>query len=527
MKSILILGAGAMQGPAMRIAREKGYRIIAADGNSRAVYTGCADQFLHIDLKDKEALARAAASIPGLVGVFTAGTDFSASVAWVAQELGLPGIPHEAALDASDKARMRARLAASGVPVPAYAYGTAADDPIVLANSVAPLPLVVKPVDNMGARGCRLARSEAELRVAWKDAVGHSRTGRAIVEEYLDGPEFSLDAVVYEGSVVLRGVADRIVVFEPFFVEMGHTMPTGFSQEIVDEVVKVFKDGIKALGIRDGAAKGDIKYTSKGAFVGEIAARLSGGYMSGWTYPYSSGVEATAEAIDIACGVEPVMASPTKNLVCSERAWISIPGTVATVHGLDDAKNMDGVRDLFQRAAEGDRVVFPANNVEKCGNIIAVAPDRIEADKIAESAARAVLLRLESGDESTKAFLRNEDRIVGPDGSVWPPEAFTDWSAMTLASLATLPDTVKNQSPFRTVSIAPLRGIEGENSRDWQGRSIQDSLGIVKLLTGAGVDNNGDVVLGASFWRAFKRGGYQAGVWVVDTAMRHGLDALP
>jgi len=527
MKSILILGAGAMQEPAMRIAREKGYRVVVADGNAQAVCAGHADQFLHIDLKDKEALAKAAASLSGLVGVFTAGTDFSASVAWVAQSLGLPGIPYEAALDASDKARMRAKLAACGVPVPAFAYGTAVDDPILLANSVAPLPLVVKPVDNMGARGCRLARSGPELRLAWIDAVRYSRTGRAIIEEYLDGPEFSLDAVVSKGRVVLRGIADRLVVFKPFFVEMGHTIPTAYSQEIVDEVVKVFKAGVAALGISDGAAKGDIKYTSKGAFVGEIAARLSGGYMSGWTYPYSSGIEATAEAVDIACGVEPVMALPTKNLVCSERAWISIPGTVAAIHGLETAKNTEGVREIFQRAAVGDRVVFPANNVEKCGNIIAVAPNRVEADGAAESAARAMVIRLKSGDEKTKAFFRGDDAIVGPDGSVWPPEAFTGWSAMTLASLATMPDTVKQQEPYKTISIAPLRGIEREDSVDWQGRSIRESLDIVKAMTGAGVDSSGDVVLGASFWRAFRRGGYQGGLWVVDTVMKHGVDALP
>jgi len=516
-----------MQEPAMRIAREKGYRVIVADGNAKAAFAGLADQFLHIDLKDKQALATAAKNLSGLAGVFTAGTDFSASVAWVAQSLGLPGIPYESALDASDKARMRAKLAASGVPVPAFASGTKDDDPLLLANSVATLPLVVKPVDNMGARGCRLARSEPELRAAWIDAVGYSRTGRAIVEEYLEGPEFSLDAIVYHKRVVLRGIADRLVVFEPFFVEMGHTIPTAYSQEIIDEVVKVFEDGIAALGICDGAAKGDIKFTSKGAFVGEIAARLSGGYMSGWTYPYSSGVEATAEAIDIACGVEPVHAIPTKDLVCSERAWISIPGTIASIHGLDTARNTSGVMDLFPRALEGDHVVFPANNVEKCGNVLAVASTRAEADAIAESTARSVLLRLKSGEESTRAFLRGEGAVTGLDGALWPPEAFTGLSAMMLASIETMPDTLRYQTPVRTVSITPLRGLERETSTDWQGRSLQESLDIIGTLTGATVGNHGDIVLGAAFWKALMRGGYQAGAWVVETVLHQGLDALP
>jgi biotin carboxylase len=504
------------------LAKAKGYRVYAADGNPLAACASIADEFLHIDLKDKEALAEAAAGIRGLAGVLTAGTDFSASVAWVAERCGLPGIPYEAALDASDKARMRARLEAAGVPVPPYAFGTSADDPEALASRVSPLPVVVKPVDNMGARGCRLARTIPELRMAWDDAVSYSRSGRAIVEAYMRGPEFSLDAIVRDGEVTLRGIADRVVVFEPFFVEMGHTMPTAFGPEVVDEVVAVFKAGIEALGIRDGAAKGDIKYTERGAFVGEIAARLSGGYMSGWTYPYASGIEATAEAIDIACGVSPGRAEPTLDLVCSERAWISIPGRIAEIRGLDLAAGRDGVRDVFPRASVGDRVVFPCNNVEKCGNVLAVASSIAEADDVAEAAARAILLRLEPGDGDTAAFLRGEGRIVGPDGTSWPPDAFEGLSAMTRSSLAKMPDMLRIDPEAETVSIAPLRGSETESAVDWQDRTITMALEAVKELTGATVGMHGDAVVGAAFWKAFFRGGYQAGAWVVDSVSRRG-----
>ena len=513
-----------MQGPAIRIAREKGYTVHVADGNQAAIHASSADTFHHIDLKDKEALAKAAAGIDGLAGVFTAGTDFSASVAWVANSLGLPGIPYDVALDASDKARMRARLAAAGVPVPAFAYGGIDDDPVALAGRVASLPLVVKPVDNMGARGCRLARSEAELREAWADAVTNSRSGRAIIEAYLDGPEFSIDAVVHDGHIMLRGIADRIITFKPFFVEMGHTMPTAYGPEVVNEVVSVFKAGVAALGIRMGAAKGDIKYTRDGAFVGEIAARLSGGYMSGWTYPYSSGVEVTSEAMDIACGLAPGFSDEPHHNVCAERAWISIPGRVASVVGLEDAAGQAGVTDLFPRAAAGDRVVFPCNNVEKCGNAIAVSPDRLEAERAAESAARSVLVRLAPGDPATEAFLRGEGRIVGPDGSIWPPEAYPDLSAMTLAEIASMPAMLKiPQGVARTdrplsVSIVPLRDIDRETALDWQGRTLRQGVDAALGLTGATLGQEGDVVLGSAFWNAVVLGGYQAGAWVVDTS---------
>jgi biotin carboxylase len=523
MKAILILGAGVMQGPVIQLARQKGYRVCVADGNDKAVHARDADEFVHVDLKDKEALAAAAAGLTGLVGVMTAGTDFSASVAWVAEKLDLPGIPHEVALDASDKARMRTRLAAAGVPVPVFAYGTIDDDPEKLASRLSSggspaYPVVVKPVDNMGARGCRLVRKASELTAAWKDAVSHSRSGRAIMEEYLDGPEFSLDAIVHSGTIAIRGIADRHIHFEPYFIEMGHTMPTAYGPEIVDAVVEVFKSGIRALGINRGAAKGDIKYTRKGAFVGEIAARLSGGYMSGWTFPHSSGLEPASEAIDIACGVVPAEASPIRDWVCAERAFISIPGKVQEIRNLDSAAILPGVTELFSRVAPGDTVRFPVNNVEKCGNVIAAGPDRAQVEASAEAAARSVLIRLMPGEPATAAFLSGNGNMDSALDGDWPPQAYDGISAMVLACIDSMPDVFRQTSPVRNISIAPLQGLDNETALDWQGRTVEQGLAAVRDLTGVTIGLEGDLVLGRQFWRAFLRGGYQAAAWVIDTA---------
>jgi biotin carboxylase len=524
MKAILILGAGVMQGPVIRIARQKGYRVCVADGNNKALHAPDADEFLHIDLKDKEALAAAAALVPDLVGVMTAGTDFSASVAWVAEKLGLPGIPYEVALDASDKARMRTRLAAAGVPVPAFAYGTIHDDPEALAarlvssGSAAAYPLVVKPVDNMGARGCKLVRKAPELAAAWSDAVTYSRSGRAILEEYLDGPEFSLDAIVNGGDIFIRGIADRHIHFEPYFIEMGHTMPTAYDPALVDEVVAVFCSGIRALGINRGAAKGDIKYTRKGAFVGEIAARLSGGYMSGWTYPHASGIEPAAEAIDLACGVNPVEAKPLRDWVCAERAFISIPGRIKEIRNLEAAAAYPGVTELFSRIVPGDLVNFPVNNVEKCGNVIAAGPDRREVEASAAAAARSILIRLEPKEVSTAAFLEENGFLYNDPEAYWPPPAYTGLSAMVLAGIDSMPDVLRSTGLARTIGIAPVQGLEAETALDWQGRTVAEGLEAVRVLTGACIGLDADLVVGRQFWRAFLRGGYQAAAWVVDTA---------
>lgn len=171
-KTVLILGGGAMQLPAIRLAAGMGWKVIVADGSPAAPGAAEADVFEHVDLSDREgmlAMARRYRIASDLDGVFTAGTDFSATVAYVAQELGLPGIPYETALDASDKFRMRGVFARHGIPSPRFVGLSMGDDVVSSARGLEP-PYVVKPVDNMGARGIRRVDDPDGLREAAEQA---------------------------------------------------------------------------------------------------------------------------------------------------------------------------------------------------------------------------------------------------------------------------------------------------------------------------------------------------------------------
>ena len=444
-KRVFMLGAGFMQGVAIRAARALGCTVVAADGNPSAVCAAEADEFVCIDLKDTARLidyARYLQQNGGLDAVFTAATDFSAAVAAIAAACGLRGHTLEAALNATDKVRMRECFRKAGVPSPAFIELTAADlaapaDRLEARGNVrysdlgaatadtlerrlgelaGRFPLVVKPVDNMGARGCSLVKNLSELRKAAATALQYSRSGRAIVEEYIEGSEFSIEGLIFGGRLYITALADRHIFFPPYFIEMGHTIPSECTQDIADEVISVFERGVHALGLTDGAVKGDILVRNGKAFVGEIAARLSGGYMSGWTVPYSCGLDITAAALTLALGGSPRLHTCGKDsfviplkqncpFVSAERAWISIPGQVASVSGLEAARAAPFVKDVFPRAGAGDTVVFPQNNVEKCGNVLSAAPSRREAVQASEAACRKIVLRLKPHVAETDAFL--------------------------------------------------------------------------------------------------------------------------
>jgi biotin carboxylase len=534
-KTVMILGGSTMQLPAIRIARRKGWRVVVADGNPAAEGRALADEFVTVDLKDRpglEAAARAIRESGGLDGVFTAGTDFSSSVAWVAERLGLPGIPYEAALLATDKSRMREAFARNGVPHPRFARLGAGDDPAAALSALA-FPLVVKPVDSMGARGvCRVDSVEA-LRVAHRQAAGFSRAGAVIVEEYMEGPELSLDAIVYRGEVTICGVADRHIFFPPFFVEMGHTMPSALDPALLAQAETAFRAGIHALGIEMGAAKGDVKVTSRGPMIGEIAARLSGGYMSGWTFPYASGVEVTEAGLNVAAGLPPGDLRPRASRTSAERAFISLPGVVAEIRGLAEAAAVPAVRNVFVRTPTGLRdaalgdvpdvsgldVVFPTNNVQKCGNVITQAETREEAVARAHEAIQRILVRLRPDVAATTAFLFDHATRV-PDAP-----AYTLRTAGARAALEAMP---LRQGGGERLSYLPLDVAGEAEIEDWHGKKLRKALAEIREITGVGPrEGAGGLCLGRRFWQAVLAGGVQGAVYFVDTLrarMRSGLD---
>jgi biotin carboxylase len=526
---ILILGAGIMQGPAISIARSMGLHTVVVDGDPGAIEAPKADRFERIDLKDKEgieALARELQSQGGLSGVMTAGTDFSASVAWVAERLGLPGIPYEAALNASDKDRMRRCFAAAGVPSPGFAVFTAETAGDAAKSLPFDFPAVVKPVDNMGARGCRRVDTPRDLALALGEALGFSRSGRAIVEEFMEGPEFSVDAILFKDDISVCGFADRHIFFPPYFIEMGHTMPSLLGEAETGALLEAFFAGIRALGITAGcgAAKGDLKLTPRGPMIGEIAARLSGGYMSGWTYPYASGVEVTRGAILAALG-RPWEPRPSRSWVSAERAIISIPGTVRSIHGLEQARSTKQVENLFLRVREGSVVRFPENNVAKCGNVISAAPDRASAVGAAEKAAAAILIRLEAGRGDTDAFLETGGSAFPPDAYALPPELR---SLLERLPERPLPELSPDGDASPIIAIHPFPEFVESALVDFAGRTPQESLEAIRIITALSLpimDMTGEqtpLVLGRPFWRSLIRGGYQGAVYYLDTLLKPG-----
>jgi len=498
-----------MQLPAIRAARRLGLQVIVADGNDQAPGRDEADEFLHVDLRDRTGMLEAARSVRAsgrLDAVFTAGTDFSSTVAYVAEALDLPGIPYETAMNATDKSRMRSVLSKAGVRVPTFAVlsvGDLSSEGVGRAIDVVGLPCVVKPADSMGARGVVRADTVADALGYAGVAVEHSATQRVVIEGFIPGPEFSLDALVFHGVIQQTGFADRHIEFPPFFIEMGHTIPSDVNPDDRARIIHEFEKGIRALGIENGAAKGAMKLSPDGPVVGEIAARLAGGYMSGWTYPLSTGVELTEQAIRISLGEPPGRLNPAWNRTSAERAVISIPGVVERFDHVPATGDSTGLASVFLTRHAGDAVKMPTSNVEKCGNVIAVSESREVAVASAERAVAALEVVLQPGVPETTEFLlgRSDGHWAfdrGPlEGGMWAADA---------------PMKPVEQSWRGPISVG---SVPRSTRADWQWRSLSET--VARLEREGLVTTSGDNPHGALVRRAILRGGIQGGRYILRT----------
>ncbi len=415
-RQLAVIGGGLMQLPVLRIARKMGIETLCLDGNPEAPGKKEADHFVAADIQDQKKCLEAARqhqAVWGLDGVLTVGTDFSTTAAWIAQELKLPGHTYEATLKAKDKELMRQALQKAGLPSPYFQVFSANDLPSTLPFG---RPCVVKPVDNMGARGVRLVRTDAEWLQAASEALGFSPTGRIVAEDYIEGPEYSLDALIQRGEFYPMGIADREIHFPPYFVELGHTFPCQADPARIKALWELLEAAARALGLTEGAVKGDLKWSSKGPMIGEIAARLSGGFMSGWTYPLSSGRSAIDAAIRIALGEKAAPAQENVLKPVVERAFFTIPGQLRAVKNLDQARELDGVKELFWLATPGKETRWPRNNVEKLGNVIvSTTQDKIAA--LVKTVRLLVKVELVSPHPRTESFFQS------PQANWWFPEA--------------------------------------------------------------------------------------------------------
>lgn len=397
MKTIFILGASRLQVPAIKKAREKGLFVYALDYDPNAVGIQYADKFLEISTIDKEAVLKAAFEYePDFI--ITSTSDMPVrTVSWVNEKLGRPNdISYEGAIYATDKIAMRNRMKECGVPIPEYHEIKNLDDFLEAASKM-PERFILKPADNAASRGVVLIDKSRnpDLEKIYKYSTQYSRSGEALIEEFMEGSEVSVESYTINGEPHIITITDKLVTELPFFVELGHTEPSRLTSTQQEDIKKVAHAAIKAIGMENGPNHTEIKVTPAGAKLVEIAARLGGDYITSKLVPLSTGVDM------IECSFATLLGEEVKyqNTISKGSAIRFIQGKkgiLKAVDGLEEALKMPGVLEIEIYLKPGSYIRSPENSSDRVGHVIATGKDADEAEKNAEAAMSIISIIEES-----------------------------------------------------------------------------------------------------------------------------------
>lgn len=299
----LVLAGGFPQIELIQKLQARGIVTVLADYYENPVARPYADIFYQVSTLDIEAITRVAQT-EQVDFLITCCTDQALlTVAKVSEALGLPCyIDHQTGLNVTNKQYMKQVFNASGIPTAKHVIMATYDEKQLAGLE---FPLIVKPVDCNSSKGVKRVDSTDELREAVEAAIRYSRTGSAIVEEFIDGEELSVDIYVEDGVAHLLAVSsldkiadhDKFVIFRGRYdaqvVDRVHDLVQGIAQQIAD-----------AFGLKNAPMLIQLITDGKRAFVLEFSARTGGG-VKHLLIRKATGFDPIGAVIDLTLGQKP------------------------------------------------------------------------------------------------------------------------------------------------------------------------------------------------------------------------------
>ena len=305
MKKIVIIGANSFQNPLILKAKEMGYETHVFAWEDGAVGKETADYFYPISITEKEQILEKCREIQP-DGVATIGSDLANVTAqYLAKQLGLPCNSEECIYISTNKYAMREAFMKAGVAVPYFVKVTEQDD-FEKVTAQMKFPVIVKPTDRSGSRGITKVDSVTKIADAVKAATKDSFEKCAVIEEYIEGEEYSCECISYQGQHTVLAVTKKYTTGSPHFIETGHLEPAPLTKEIYEKVKQEIPKALDALKIRQGASHPEFKISPDGEirFI-EIGSRMGGDCIGSHLVPLSTGYDFTKMVIQAAVGERP------------------------------------------------------------------------------------------------------------------------------------------------------------------------------------------------------------------------------
>jgi len=356
-----------------------------------------ADRVVPVDVGDADAVLAAVKAETGPVsGVITFAEALVPAVARVAAEFGLPWVGERTAQLARDKYRMRLAAAEAGVPQPRFGLARTVAEALAVGERVG-YPLVLKPVLGTGSMFVRSVADRAELAQhfatfragAWDgftkdplhDAAEREYDGALLLEEFVGGPEISVESVVDGGVTRSFAIHDKPLPTGPTFEEVYACTPSRLPEDVATAAYRAAAGVHAALGITVGGTHVEFRLRDGvEPVLLEAAARLGGGPIYA-SVLLSTGVDLVAAALDLATGRTPVIEPRERpTAVGFWNIFPAEPGRLVAAHGVAAARADDRVAELEIYRSPGDVLAVPPQTFQGHGHLIFTAPSVDDLD---------------------------------------------------------------------------------------------------------------------------------------------------
>lgn len=382
-KAILVFGVGILQESLIRRAQDMGLLVVGIDPCEEAYCRDVVDVFEVVGGQDFEGTI-AVAKKYNVSAVVTTATDKPlVMMARVAKELGLRFFSEETAIVSTDKFLMKERFMANGIPC---AKGKVISTEEEASDMV--FPVIVKPRDNSGSRGVKLCNNLQELKEAIQEALNNSKKNTVLVEEFIEGREFSIEALHYGGkSEVIQFTEKKTTPF-PYNVELGHIQPANISEEQKNQIRRIISLIGSTLNFENCPSHTELKINDRGIFVIETSPRLGGDYITSMLTPLSTGINMEDQLLQIALGEHVDVTTGRVDRAAGVRFFNLPLGVVKSIH-LDtggllsnsdvvsfslDVKEGDEIKPITSSLNRYGQVIVRGNTFEDVRNVL----DKIE-----------------------------------------------------------------------------------------------------------------------------------------------------
>lgn len=376
-KTILIFGVGELQESIIKRAKAKGLFVVGIDPCADAYCRDVVDAFEIVGGQDYEGTL-AVAHKYNVTAIATAATDKPlVMMARIAKELGLPFYSEKTARISTDKFKMKERFREAGIPCANGGLIKSIDEAEGLIY-----PVILKPRDNSGSRGVIFCNNKEELETAFNEAMQYTKLDNVLVEEFIDGQEYSIESLHYNGkSEVIQFTEKKTTPF-PYNVELGHIQPANMTEEQRSLIRKIISDIAVALGFENCPSHTELKINERGIFIIETSPRLGGDYITSTLTPLSTGINLEDQLLNIATDT-PVDTTTGRVERASAIHFFSLPeGTITSINSqIDKIKEMEGVEQFYFKLKEGDKVNKITSSLDRYGQFIVSGTKRLDVEE--------------------------------------------------------------------------------------------------------------------------------------------------